>query len=66
MEWWLRALEYDFCFSFQNQVEKAMSIFSQIMNPESITCTNLNVSDFLVVSSELKCAKMPAVFVCVR
>ncbi|KAL1782898.1 pentatricopeptide repeat-containing protein 2, mitochondrial isoform X1 [Sigmodon hispidus] len=27
----------------QNQVEKAMSIFSQIMNPESITCTNLNI-----------------------
>lgn len=27
----------------QNQVEKAMSIFSQIMNPESITCANLNI-----------------------
>lgn len=27
----------------QNQLEKAMSIFSQIMNPESITCTNLNI-----------------------
>ncbi|XP_036062877.1 pentatricopeptide repeat-containing protein 2, mitochondrial isoform X6 [Onychomys torridus] len=26
----------------QNQVEKATSIFSQIMNPESITCANLN------------------------
>lgn len=43
------ALEYDFCFPFQNQLEKAMSIFSQIMNPESIACTNLNVSDFLIV-----------------
>ncbi|XP_026639623.1 pentatricopeptide repeat-containing protein 2, mitochondrial isoform X3 [Microtus ochrogaster] len=28
----------------QNQVEKAMSIFSQIMNPESITCANLNLA----------------------
>lgn len=27
----------------QNQVAKAVSIFSQIMNPESITCTNLNI-----------------------
>uniref|UniRef100_A0A2K5DQF6 Pentatricopeptide repeat domain 2 n=1 Tax=Aotus nancymaae TaxID=37293 RepID=A0A2K5DQF6_AOTNA len=27
----------------QNEVAKAMSIFSQIMNPESITCTNLNI-----------------------
>lgn len=27
----------------QNDVEKAMSIFSQIMNPESIACTNLNM-----------------------
>ncbi|XP_008052159.1 pentatricopeptide repeat-containing protein 2, mitochondrial isoform X2 [Carlito syrichta] len=27
----------------QNQVAKAMSIFSQIMNPESITCSNLNI-----------------------
>ncbi|KAL2779598.1 pentatricopeptide repeat-containing protein 2, mitochondrial isoform 3 [Daubentonia madagascariensis] len=27
----------------QNQVAKAMSIFSQIMNPESIACTNLNI-----------------------
>ncbi|XP_008836696.1 pentatricopeptide repeat-containing protein 2, mitochondrial isoform X4 [Nannospalax galili] len=27
----------------QNQLEKAMSIFSQIINPESITCTNLNI-----------------------
>nr|XP_044989801.1 pentatricopeptide repeat-containing protein 2, mitochondrial isoform X2 [Jaculus jaculus] len=27
----------------QNQREKAVSIFSQIMTPESITCTNLNV-----------------------
>ncbi|XP_036062873.1 pentatricopeptide repeat-containing protein 2, mitochondrial isoform X3 [Onychomys torridus] len=27
----------------QNQVEKATSIFSQIMNPESITCANLNI-----------------------
>ncbi|XP_050009787.1 pentatricopeptide repeat-containing protein 2, mitochondrial isoform X1 [Alexandromys fortis] len=27
----------------QNQVEKAMSIFSQIMNPENITCANLNI-----------------------
>ncbi|KAK2491352.1 hypothetical protein MC885_019922 [Smutsia gigantea] len=27
----------------QNQVEKATSIFSQIMKPESIVCTNLNV-----------------------
>ncbi|XP_006168406.2 pentatricopeptide repeat-containing protein 2, mitochondrial, partial [Tupaia chinensis] len=27
----------------QNQVAKAMSIFSQIMNPESITCMNLNI-----------------------
>uniref|UniRef100_A0A8C9PX06 Pentatricopeptide repeat-containing protein 2, mitochondrial n=1 Tax=Spermophilus dauricus TaxID=99837 RepID=A0A8C9PX06_SPEDA len=27
----------------QNQVAKAASIFSQIMNPESITCTNLNI-----------------------
>ncbi|EGW04160.1 pentatricopeptide repeat-containing protein 2, mitochondrial isoform X1 [Cricetulus griseus] len=27
----------------QNQVEKAMSIFSQIMNPESVTCANLNI-----------------------
>uniref|UniRef100_A0ABK0M7E6 Pentatricopeptide repeat-containing protein 2, mitochondrial n=1 Tax=Rattus norvegicus TaxID=10116 RepID=A0ABK0M7E6_RAT len=28
----------------QNQLEKATSIFSQIMNPESITCTNLNLA----------------------
>ncbi|XP_036062876.1 pentatricopeptide repeat-containing protein 2, mitochondrial isoform X5 [Onychomys torridus] len=28
----------------QNQVEKATSIFSQIMNPESITCANLNLA----------------------
>ncbi|XP_027783676.1 pentatricopeptide repeat-containing protein 2, mitochondrial isoform X3 [Marmota monax] len=27
----------------QNQVAKAASIFSQIMNPENITCTNLNL-----------------------
>uniref|UniRef100_A0A8C2P7C1 Pentatricopeptide repeat-containing protein 2, mitochondrial n=1 Tax=Capra hircus TaxID=9925 RepID=A0A8C2P7C1_CAPHI len=27
----------------QNQVAKAISIFSQIMNPESIICTNLNI-----------------------
>ncbi|XP_057350477.1 pentatricopeptide repeat-containing protein 2, mitochondrial isoform X2 [Manis pentadactyla] len=27
----------------QNQVEKATSIFSQIMKPESIVCTNLNI-----------------------
>ncbi|XP_062943173.1 pentatricopeptide repeat-containing protein 2, mitochondrial isoform X2 [Cynocephalus volans] len=27
----------------QNQVAKAMSMFSQIMNPESVTCTNLNI-----------------------
>ncbi|XP_008990203.4 pentatricopeptide repeat-containing protein 2, mitochondrial isoform X1 [Callithrix jacchus] len=27
----------------QNEVAQAMSIFSQIMNPESITCTNLNI-----------------------
>uniref|UniRef100_A0A671G7F3 Pentatricopeptide repeat domain 2 n=1 Tax=Rhinolophus ferrumequinum TaxID=59479 RepID=A0A671G7F3_RHIFE len=27
----------------QNQVEKAISIFSQIMKPESIICTNLNI-----------------------
>uniref|UniRef100_A0A2K5J6D0 Pentatricopeptide repeat domain 2 n=2 Tax=Colobus angolensis palliatus TaxID=336983 RepID=A0A2K5J6D0_COLAP len=27
----------------QNEVAKAVSIFSQIMNPESIACTNLNV-----------------------
>ncbi|XP_055109755.2 pentatricopeptide repeat-containing protein 2, mitochondrial isoform X1 [Symphalangus syndactylus] len=27
----------------QNEVAKAMSIFSQIMNPESIACTNLNI-----------------------
>uniref|UniRef100_A0A8C9QP31 Pentatricopeptide repeat-containing protein 2, mitochondrial n=1 Tax=Spermophilus dauricus TaxID=99837 RepID=A0A8C9QP31_SPEDA len=27
----------------QNQVAKAASIFSQIMNPENITCTNLNI-----------------------
>ncbi|XP_023606644.1 pentatricopeptide repeat-containing protein 2, mitochondrial isoform X1 [Myotis lucifugus] len=27
----------------QNQVEKATSIFSQIMNPESIICANLNL-----------------------
>lgn len=27
----------------QNQIEKAMSIFSQIMNPESTICANLNV-----------------------
>ncbi|XP_017383095.1 pentatricopeptide repeat-containing protein 2, mitochondrial isoform X1 [Cebus imitator] len=27
----------------QNEVAKAMSIFSQIMDPESITCTNLNI-----------------------
>ncbi|XP_012520044.1 PREDICTED: pentatricopeptide repeat-containing protein 2, mitochondrial [Propithecus coquereli] len=27
----------------QNQVAKAMSIFSQIMNPDSIACTNLNI-----------------------
>ncbi|KAM4876152.1 pentatricopeptide repeat-containing protein 2, mitochondrial [Thomomys bottae] len=27
----------------QNEVEKAMYIFSKIMNPESITCTNLNI-----------------------
>ncbi|KAM6157348.1 pentatricopeptide repeat-containing protein 2, mitochondrial [Erethizon dorsatum] len=27
----------------QNEVAKAASIFSQIMNPESITCTNLNI-----------------------
>ncbi|XP_023558715.1 pentatricopeptide repeat-containing protein 2, mitochondrial isoform X3 [Octodon degus] len=27
----------------QNEAAKAASIFSQIMNPESITCTNLNV-----------------------
>ncbi|XP_007941557.1 pentatricopeptide repeat-containing protein 2, mitochondrial [Orycteropus afer afer] len=27
----------------QNQVAKAMSIFSRIMNPESITCINLNI-----------------------
>ncbi|XP_038179523.1 pentatricopeptide repeat-containing protein 2, mitochondrial isoform X2 [Arvicola amphibius] len=27
----------------QNQVEKAMSIFSQIMNPENIACANLNI-----------------------
>uniref|UniRef100_A0A8D2AZV6 Pentatricopeptide repeat domain 2 n=1 Tax=Sciurus vulgaris TaxID=55149 RepID=A0A8D2AZV6_SCIVU len=27
----------------QNQVAEAASIFSQIMNPESITCTNLNI-----------------------
>ncbi|XP_040834980.1 pentatricopeptide repeat-containing protein 2, mitochondrial isoform X1 [Ochotona curzoniae] len=27
----------------QNQVEKAVSIFSQIMNPESVACINLNV-----------------------
>uniref|UniRef100_A0A8C9AD91 Pentatricopeptide repeat domain 2 n=1 Tax=Prolemur simus TaxID=1328070 RepID=A0A8C9AD91_PROSS len=27
----------------QNQLAKAMSIFSQIMNPDSIACTNLNI-----------------------
>ncbi|MBZ3878880.1 Pentatricopeptide repeat-containing protein 2, mitochondrial [Sciurus carolinensis] len=27
----------------QNQIAEAASIFSQIMNPESITCTNLNI-----------------------
>ncbi|XP_070332900.1 pentatricopeptide repeat-containing protein 2, mitochondrial isoform X1 [Odocoileus virginianus] len=27
----------------QNQLAKAISIFSQIMNPESIICTNLNI-----------------------
>ncbi|XP_048224016.1 pentatricopeptide repeat-containing protein 2, mitochondrial [Perognathus longimembris pacificus] len=27
----------------QNEVEKAMSIFSKIVNPESITCSNLNI-----------------------
>lgn len=27
----------------QNKLEKAMSIFSQIMNPESVACTNLNI-----------------------
>ncbi|XP_074241011.1 pentatricopeptide repeat-containing protein 2, mitochondrial isoform X2 [Saimiri boliviensis] len=27
----------------QNEVAKAMSIFSQIMNPESVACTNLNI-----------------------
>ncbi|KAM4869142.1 pentatricopeptide repeat-containing protein 2, mitochondrial isoform X1 [Urocitellus parryii] len=27
----------------QNQVAKAASIFSQIMNPENVTCTNLNI-----------------------
>ncbi|KAM4869144.1 pentatricopeptide repeat-containing protein 2, mitochondrial isoform X3 [Urocitellus parryii] len=27
----------------QNQVAKAASIFSQIMNPENVTCTNLNL-----------------------
>ncbi|XP_028607877.1 pentatricopeptide repeat-containing protein 2, mitochondrial, partial [Grammomys surdaster] len=37
-----------YCFAValalnQNQLEKAMSIFSQIMNPESIACTNLNI-----------------------
>lgn len=36
-------LEYDFCFSFQNKLGKAMSIFSQIMNPESVACINLNI-----------------------
>jgi hypothetical protein len=53
-----------FChFSFQNQLKNAVSIFSQIVNPESIVCINLNVSDFLIVG-ELRCGQIPTVFVC--
>ncbi|XP_042089628.1 pentatricopeptide repeat-containing protein 2, mitochondrial isoform X2 [Ovis aries] len=35
-------LAFAICYKL-NQVAKAISIFSQIMNPESIICTNLNI-----------------------
>ncbi|GAB1298486.1 Pentatricopeptide repeat-containing protein 2, mitochondrial [Apodemus speciosus] len=39
------ALALNQSFLSRNRLEKAMSIFSQIMNPESIACTNLNESN---------------------
>ncbi|KAF5913665.1 hypothetical protein HPG69_017286 [Diceros bicornis minor] len=41
-------LAFAICYKL-NQVAKAISIFSQIMKPESIICTNLNVILFLLI-----------------